>query len=578
MTFGSLPYAYDDEDRPPMSRDGRTTMLRSRWAWLRMLSLEDERTPDPADQRFTDPAWHSDSGYRRLLQHYLTWRELTLAVAETPYLPARRRQQVQFFAQVLTEALAPVNFLPGNPAALRRAATSRGASLIRGSGNLLHDLAYRRGRPAKMPPGTYHLGEDLAATPGRVVFRNELIEVIQYEAQTAQVHQIPLLLVPAWVNKFYIYDLAPGRSLAEWAVREGYTVFAISLRDPDPGQTTLGLDEYLLHAPLRALDVVLDITGSSQAHLVGVCAGGMFAASTAAWLAAEKEAGVASLTLLMSALDYTGPDGNEKSPDAEVRLLTRMLTNKNGLVDGTRISLLFDLLRSRETVWQPLVAGWLMGQRPQPFDIWAWSEDAIDVPSVLFDQTMRIAADNTLARGQLRIMERAIALSAVTQDAFVVAGLRDHIIPWETVYKSARLLGGDVSFHLVPSGHVGSIINPPRPQASYRTSTGTLPASPRDWSANSVSQQESWWEAWSRWLEHRSGPRVRSRPLGNSRYPAGALAPGHYVRSGACDPGDSIRGAHSSHPRARRTRATALFRSVGSAGFHQGARWRRHPR
>ncbi|WP_073483047.1 PHA/PHB synthase family protein [Streptoalloteichus hindustanus] len=506
-------------------------MVRQSLLGIRELAPTADWGPDPDDQRFGDPAWSSVPGYRFVLQVYLTWRRLVLAGAEAPYLPARRRQQVQFLAQVLTEALAPTNVLPGNPAALRRALDTRGTSLVRGAGNLLDDLARRRGRPAKIAPGSYRLGENLAATPGRVVHRDDLVEVLQYEPQTAEVHQVPLLLVPAWVNKFYIYDLAPGRSLVEWAVRAGFTVFAISQRDPTPDQTDLGLDEYLSRVPLRALDVVREITGSERAHLVGVCAGGLLAAITAAWLTAGGEPGVASLTLLMSALDHTPPDGGDQPMAEEIAFLTRALSRGDGLVDGGRIGVLFDLLRSRDTVWQPLVAGWLLGERPKPFDIWAWSEDGIDVPRVLFEQTLRIAADNALARGRLRVGGRPVDLSAVAQDAFVVAGLRDHIAPWETVYRSARLLGGDVAFHLVPSGHVGGIVNPPRPQADYRICADGLPPDPRVWSARATPRHESWWVAWSRWLAPRSGPRVPRRATGSARHPAGAPAPGEYARS-----------------------------------------------
>ncbi|MGV9878887.1 PHA/PHB synthase family protein [Streptomyces sp. NPDC003006] len=481
------------------------------------------------DRRFTDPAWSSTPHYRALLRSYLTWRDLVLAAAEAPYLPTRRRKQLRFLARLFTEAVAPTNVLPGNPAALRHAVTTRGTSLVRGTNHLLDDLVRRRGRPAKMPPGSFQLGKDLAATPGRVVHRNELMEVIQYEPQTPDVHQVPLLLVPAWVNKYYIYDLSPGRSLTEWAVREGFTVFTVSLRNPGPAQAGLGLDDYFRRIPLRALDVVRQITASPQVHLTGVCAGGMLTAATAGWLSAGNTP-VASLTLLMSALDYTSFANDGEISDAEISAVTRILSRRKGLVDGGRISFLFDLLRAADTIWQPLVSGWLLGERPQPFDIWAWSEDGIDVPSVLFRQTLHIAADNSLARGRLRLAERAIDLSRVTQDAFVVAAERDHIIPWESAYRSARLLGGETAFHLVPSGHVGSIISPPRPRATYRTRQGRLPDNPHDWLADAAPKSESWWAAWTRWLASRSGPRVPSRTPDSARYPAGAPAPGHYVR------------------------------------------------
>ncbi len=499
--------------------------------WFRDLPAAFGAGPDPGDERFQDAAWKSP-GYRYLLRTYLVWRRLVLASAEAPFLSARRRQQSRFLAEVVTEAAAPANTLVGNPAALRRVVATRGASVARGTVNFLDDVVRRGGRPAKMSPGAYRLGVNLAATPGRVVHRDDLMEVLQYEPQTAEVHRVPLLLIPAWVNKYYIYDLAPGRSLVEWAVRRGFTVFAVSQRNPLPHHAEIGLDEYFRRVPLRALDVAREITGSPGAHLVGVCAGGVLAASLAARLEATGEPGAASLTLLMSALDHPSSDDDQDQwSELEIKLLTGVLSRGDGLVDADRISLLFDLLRSRDTVWQPSISGWLLGERPQPFDIWAWSEDGVDVPRVLFEQTLRMSVDNALARGRLRIGGQPVDLAAATQDAFVVAGVRDHIVPWQTVYRSARLLGGDVAFHLVPSGHVGSIISPPRPRAAYRRGPSPLPGDPSAWSTGSVSRQESWWQAWTRWLAPRSGPLVPAAAVGSARHPAGASAPGEHVRS-----------------------------------------------
>lgn len=498
--------------------------------WCRDLLAAVQAGPDPADARFRDAAWDSPA-YRLLLRGYLVWRQLVLAAAEAPFVSARRRPQARLLAEVVAEASAPANTLIGNPAALRRAVATRGASVVRGAVNFLDDVVRRKGRPAKMSPGAYHLGANLAATPGRVVHHDDLMEVLQYEPRTTEVHQVPLLLIPAWVNKFYIYDLAPGRSLVEWAVREGFTVFAVSQRNPLPHHEEVGLDEYFRRVPLRALDVAREITGSPKAHLVGVCAGGVLAASLAARTEATGESGAASLTLLMSALDHPSPDDEAPWTEIEIELLTRALSRREGLVDANRISVLFDLLRSRDTLWQPLISGWLLGQRPEPFDIWVWSEDGVDVPRALFEQTLRLSVDNTLARGRLRIGGRSVDLAAATQDAFVVAGVRDHIVPWQTVYRGARLLGGDVAFHLVPSGHVGSIISPPRPKAAYRTGPSPLPDDPAVWAAGSVSRQESWWQAWTRWLAPRSGPRVPARAVGSARHPAGVPAPGLHVRS-----------------------------------------------
>ncbi|MFF5438896.1 PHA/PHB synthase family protein [Streptomyces achromogenes] len=485
--------------------------------------------PDPEDSRFADRTWNFSPLHQALLQAYLASDALMRKVATASALSAPRRRQLEFAARTLTDALAPTNFLPANPTAVRVAVASHGASLLRGARNFLDDLAHNGGRPAKLPPGSFRLGRDLAATPGQVVYRNHLMEVLQYEPQTRQVYTAPLLLLPAWVNKYYIYDLAPGRSLVEYAVRQGFTVFAVSLRDPGPDQAAHGLEDYFIDVAARALDIVEDICGTRRTHVVGLCAGGLLAGLLTAWLAAASEQRTSSLSLLMAGLDYTDPETGQPPGSTELLRLADLMLGREKLVSGRRIGLVFDLLRANDTLWKPLTRGWLQGDRPAPFDIAAWSEDSIAVARPLFRESMHLMGDNLFARGNITLGGRRLRLSDITVDTFVVASARDHIVPWESVYLGARSLGGKASFRLIPSGHVGAVINPPRPNATHLRGQKRLPEDPARWLAGAHERPESWWTAWSRWLARRSGPRTTARPCGNRHYPARERAPGVYV-------------------------------------------------
>ncbi|MEV4342368.1 alpha/beta fold hydrolase [Streptomyces sp. NPDC049590] len=490
-------------------------------------------SPEPGDSRFADQAWNSSRLHQALLQAYLVSDALVRKAATVPGVSAPRRRQLEFAARTLSDALAPTNFLPANPTAVRAAIASHGASLVRGVSNFLDDLAHNGGRPAKLPSGSFRLGQDLAATPGRVVYRNDLMEVLQYEPQTRQVYTAPLLLLPAWVNKYYIYDLAPGRSLVEHATRQGFTVFAVSLRDPGPDQAGHGLEDYFADVSARALDVVEDICGTGGTHVVGLCAGGLLAGLLTAWLAASGEQRAATLSLLMAGLDYTDPETGRPPGSTELLRLAGFLLGGGDLVSGRRIGLVFDLLRANDTLWKPLTRGWFQGDRPAPFDIVAWSEDGIAVTRPLFQESMRLMGDNLFAREGVVLGGRRLRLADISLDAFVVASERDHIVPWESVYLGARSLGGTASFHLVPSGHVGAVINPPQPKATHLGRGGRLPEDPARWLAGAHVRPESWWTAWTRWLARRSGPRTAARTCGNQHHPAREPAPGVYVHGRA---------------------------------------------
>jgi polyhydroxyalkanoate synthase len=414
---------------------------------------------------------------------------------------------------------------------VKRAFDTAGASVLAGARNFADDMAHNRGRPQQVDRRPFRLGENLAATPGKVVFRNELMELIQYAPQTPKVHAIPLLASPPWINKYYIMDLAPGRSFLEWAVQHGHTVFAISYRNPGPEMRDVSLEDYLLDGPRAALDVITDITGADQIDIVGLCLGGALTAMLAAYLAGRGDQRINSLTLLNTMLDYSRPGVLGAFTDEQtVARLERQMAER-GVLDGAQMAGTFDLLRANDLIFSYVVSGWLMGQRPPAFDILAWNADSTRLPAAMHSFYLRsLYLHNELARGQLTLAGRRLALSDIKNDTYVVAAINDHIVPWEASYQATRLLGGDVRYVLSSGGHIAGIVNPPGPKARYEAAE-KYPPSPEKWRSSASETAGSWWEDWARWSAKRAGPRrATPPPMGSDRYPPVGDAPGNYVR------------------------------------------------
>jgi polyhydroxyalkanoate synthase len=503
--------------------------------WWRPAALvPDSLQPPPADRRFRDPAWTNHPGYAGLLRAYLTWSHYLHDLVERAGLDAATEQKAGFVVDQIVDAWSPTNFFWTNPAALRRAWETGGLSVLRGARNFLHDAAHNGGRPSQVDRSGFELGRNLAATPGKVVFRNELMELIQYEPTTPTTYETPLLLSPPWINKYYIMDLAPGRSFAEWAVSQGHTVFAISYRNPDESMRGVSLDDYLLHGPLTALDVIADITGSKQANIVGLCLGGTLTAMLLAYLKAAGEDRVRSATLLNTLIDFSepGPMGNFLDPDSVSRLSARM--RRKGFLDASDMSTMFDVLRARDLIWSYVSSGWLMGESPPAFDILSWNADGTRMPADMHSFYLRYCyVDNQLARGDMELAGKRLSLGDVAADTYLLSAKDDHIAPWKSSYAATRLLGGDVRFVLSSSGHVAGIVNPPTEggRRVHWTNDAATPApeSPDEWLAGATERQGSWWQDWADWIAKRAGKRRKPPPTGSKRYPALADAPGAYV-------------------------------------------------
>ena len=422
---------------------------------------------EPADRRFADPAWEGNPAFFALRETYLAACRLgqdVLAVgAGDPVGAAKVRLAYQF----LTDSLSPTNFLLTNPAAMRRAAETGGGSIIAGATNFLSDLVSNGGKPRQVDNSSFEVGRNLAATPGKVVFRNDLMELIQYTPQTEQVHAVPLLAVPPWI-KYFVMDLAPGRSFLEWAVQHHRTVFVISYRNADAEMREVTMDDYLNRGPRAAMNVIAEITGAERVDLVGLCIGGAMTAMTAALLAQEEPKLVGTVTLLNTLLDYRDPGALGVFTDEwSVARLEKQMA-RTGFLDGEKMAGTFDALRPNDLIFNYMVSNWLMGEAPPAFDILSWNADSTRMPAKMHGFYLRsLYVKNQLAQGELELAGRQLQLNDVTSDAYVVGAINDHIVPWTASYEATHLLGGEVRYVLTSGGHIAGIVNPPRPKSWY---------------------------------------------------------------------------------------------------------------
>ncbi len=502
-------------------------------AALRTLGSEEEG-PAPAreDRRFSDPAWTSNPWFYLLRQQHALLEDFVQSLLAAADLDEVTRRKADFALGQMVDATAPTNWLVTNPAALKRAFDTGGLSLVRGASNALRDLVTNKGMPRQVTPGRFRPGHELAATPGSVVFRNRLIELIQYEPQTETVHEVPLLFSPPWINKYYIMDLAPGKSLVEWAVQHGHTCFMISYRNPDAALAQLSMSDYLREGLLAALDVVEEITGTQRTNVAGLCLGGTMAAAMLAWLTARGEDRVASLTLMNTLLDFTLPGQlGVFTDEATITRLTRVMQRK-GYLPADSMATTFNLLRGRDLVWNYVVNDWLLGEEPAPFDMLSWNADSTRMPATMHTEYLRcLYLQNRLAKGELDLAGERLDLGKISKDSYFVSAERDHIALWKAVYAGARLMGGTVWFMLSNSGHIAGVVNPPNPKSKHWVSSAeTLPEDPETWRQQASEVGKSWWLDWTPWIEARAGKERTPPPMGSTMYPPLVAAPGTYVR------------------------------------------------
>jgi polyhydroxyalkanoate synthase len=491
-------------------------------------------TPEPGDRRFQDPTWNTNPLYRASLQGYLAWRGSLQALVDTMRLPPATTARAHFVVALLTEALAPTNSLLGNPAALKKALETGGGSLRRGLTNLLSDVATNGGMPAQVDKSAFEVGKNLAVTPGAVVFRTDVFELIQYAPASPEVYARPLLIVPPQINKFYLLDLAPGKSLVEYAVKSGLQVFVISWRNPTPAQREWGLDTYVASI-IEAIDAMCEITGSPDVNALAACAGGITTMALLAHLAAKGDRRVNAVSLLVALLDTKSESLVASFASREAIALARLRSQVKGVLSADEIGRGFAWLRPNDLVWNYWVNNYLMGDAPPAFDILYWNNDATSLPARLHGDFLDMLATNPFKNpGTLSVLGTPIDLGKVACDAFILAGITDHIVPWKACYATTQMLGGQREFVLSGSGHVQSVVTPPtNAKAKYFTG-GDYPRSADAWLVSAQPRAGSWWEHWRDWSVARSG-RCQEAPkrVGSIRHPAGASAPGTYVRETA---------------------------------------------
>ena len=481
------------------------------------------------DKRFADPTWTDNPAFFAVRQAHLAASRLVNDLLAAGAGDAIDDAKAAVATGFLLDALAPTNFLLTNPAALKRALETAGVSVAAGAGHFVDDLLNNGGRPRQVDTRSFRLGENLAATPGKIVFRNDLMELIQYAPQTPKVRAVPVLASPPWINKYYVMDLAPGRSFLEWAVQHERTVFAISYRNPDSSMRGVTLDDYLINGPREALDVIGDITGAPKIDIIGLCLGGALTSMLAAYLAEKGDDRIGSITLLNTLLDYSEPGvlGTFTDEKTVARLERKMAAE--GVLEGSQMAGTFDILRANDLIFNYVVTNWLMGREPPAFDILAWNGDSTRMPAAMHSFYLRsLYMRNELARGELELVGQRLSLSAVTNDTYVVGAINDHIVPWHASYKTGGLIGGTVRYVLSSGGHIAGIVNPPGPKAWYEAAD-CAGAGPEAWRRENSKHKGSWWEDWTAWSDARAGELVKPPPMGSKQHRAVADAPGDYV-------------------------------------------------
>ncbi|WP_044870816.1 class II poly(R)-hydroxyalkanoic acid synthase [Pseudomonas sp. LFM046] len=496
----------------------------------RVLMGDTLHQPNPQDSRFADPTWQHNPFYRRGLQVYLAWQKQLSAWIDEADLNDDDRARARFVLAQLSDALAPTNSLL-NPLALKELFNTGGLSLIKGAGHLLDDLLHNNGMPSQVTRHAFEIGRNLANTQGAVVFRSELLELIQYRPMSEKQYLRPLLIVPPQINKYYIFDLSPDKSFVQYALKNGLQVFMVSWRNPDARHREWGLSTYV-QALEEAFEVCRAISGSKEINLMGACAGGLTNAALQGHLQARRQLRkVSSATYLVSLLDSEVESPATLFADEQTLEAAKRRSYQAGVLDGKDMAKVFAWMRPNDLVWNYFVNNYLMGRQPPAFDILYWNNDNTRLPAALHGDMLDFFKHNPLTRsGGLEICGTPIDMQKITVDSFHVAGINDHITPWDAVYRSALLLGGDSRFVLSNSGHIQSILNPPgNPKANYYEN-GKLSSDPRAWYYDARHVQGSWWSEWLGWIQERSGEqRDTIMALGNQDYPAMEAAPGTYV-------------------------------------------------
>ncbi len=504
-----------------------TTAKESAKVWAGRSEIE----PPKGDRRFKDDAWRGNPAFKRLSQLYLLWGREVDGLIDDADLDWQDERRLRFAADNVVGALAPTNFPAANPAVLKATLDNGGSNLTSGAKKFVKDMARPPRIPNMVDTSGFEIGENIAVTPGAVVLRTEVFELIQYEPRSSSVHEVPLVVVPPMINKYYVTDLAENRSMVQHQLDAGQQVFVLSWRNPDEQFAAWGLDTYAA-AVVEALDAAQAITASDSVHVLGLCAGGIVTSAVAAHLFAKGEGDrIAGISLGVCVLDNDKAGTMGAMVDREVAALAIADSARRGYLKGQSLAGVFAWLRPNDLVWNYWVNNYLLGKEPPAFDILFWNADSTNLPAGLHRDFLEMSIENSIVHpGELTVLGTPIDLSKITAPTYLVAGIADHIIPWENAYKTVNLFGSDPRFVLSTSGHIAALVNPPgNEKASFQTNAAN-PATPEEWLEGASKQRGTWWDDWATWLSEHSGKDKRKpTKLGQRGFTPLGSAPGEYV-------------------------------------------------
>jgi polyhydroxyalkanoate synthase len=503
----------------------------------RMMGMAPEPVIDApeGDRRFKDEAWRDNEVFDFIRQSYLlSARYIQDVVRETEGLDPKTAQKVDFYARQFIDAMSPSNFVLTNPEVLRRTAETGGENLLKGLSNLLGDLERGKGKlRIKMTDmEAFELGRNIAVTPGKVIYQNDLMQLIQYQPTTETVLKRPLLIGPPWINKFYILDLRPKNSLVRWAVAQGHTVFVISWVNPDAALAEKGFEDYMTEGYLAALDAIEQATGEREINAIGYCLGGTLLGSTLAYMAARKDKRIASATFFVTMLDFEEAGELGVFIDEEQLKSLEDKMNRRGYLEGSEMATTFNMLRANDLIWSFVVNNYLLGNDPFPFDLLYWNADSTRMPARMHSFYLRNMYQENLLKdpGGISLLGVPIDLRAIKVPAYFLSTREDHIAPWKSTYRGTRLLGGKNRFVLAASGHIAGVVNPPEGGKYSHWINPELPADPEAWLAGATEIAGSWWPDWHRWVSALAPEKVPARVPGDGKLTPIEDAPGSYVK------------------------------------------------
>jgi polyhydroxyalkanoate synthase len=502
----------------------------------RMMGGEAEPvvTPLPGDKRFKDKDWQENQIFDFIKQSYLltaNWLQATVASVEG--LDPQSRRRIQFYTKQFADAFAPTNFVLTNPEVLRATLKSNGENLVHGLDNLLEDLERGQGQLSiRQTTDAFKIGVDIATAPGKVIFRDALIELLQYDPSTEKVHERPLLIFPPWINKFYILDLRAENSFIRWAVAQGYTVFVASWVNPDIALAQKTFEDYMREGIFAALDAVGGATGVRDPNVIGYCIGGTLLAATLAYMAEKKDDRIHSATFFAAQADFSeAGDLQVFIDDVQLEALEDQMEASGGVLEGSRMATTFNMLRANDLIWSFVVNNYLLGRDPVPFDLLHWNSDTTRMPKATHLFYLRkFYKENALAKGKLMLGGVKLDLSKVKLPMYFQSAREDHIAPYRSVYKTTQLVSGPVRFILAGSGHIAGVINPPAAKKYQYWTNEKLPPKVEEWLAGAKEHPGSWWPDWEAWLAPLSGKKIAARKPGDGKLKPLGDAPGNYVR------------------------------------------------